>query len=546
MALRFRVGQYNLLANCLADNLKPWFWYGYSGIQEDAPYHGDEFDVSRVQCFGYGRSEKLIKFWTLMKMFLKIFHTDYNYRIHLREFANPQEISKQLIPLLHQALVDFFYRDNLSSPEGDKDLAYHLFRRNSREYSLWEDVSRHAGLHLRDEHWPLLEAHRSEAMAATTVLEKHRHMVKFNATLRAALTAGPLPVPSFRSEEQLRQESDQLSALLRKLATFVCPSNLDLREIFAVQQQWNWDRRCQALVAQLNAMDVDVWALQELDELFSLRALLRPRYELAAFKQRAITPKGEPTWRAPKEDGVALFYNPAVFTLRPDGWLRVGGVRYSGAAAVRSSVPLQMRRLMRPYLDGVIPTESETFEGSQAEQAPQVPVYVFTDRLSPQDKDCFDDRVAVMAILRHIPSGQDVVFSSTHLYPGQNDIPSERIRAQECRQLDAALDDFCAQCGVSLNAPRVLLGDMNDPPDVAYFGRKQCPTAVYDYLVQESLWRDAFSSALNPTRGFRPCPVRPITTLTLNRQLPIDYILTKGTASTTTTSSPDGVATPAA
>ena len=51
-------------------------------------------------------------------------------------------------------------------------------------------------------------------------------------------------------------------------------------------------RRCQAIVAQLNSMDVDVWALQELDELFSLRAQLRPRYELAAFKLRAITPKG--------------------------------------------------------------------------------------------------------------------------------------------------------------------------------------------------------------------------------------------------------------
>ena len=53
---------------------------------------------------------------------------------------------------------------------------------------------------------------------------------------------------------------------------------------------------------------------------------------------------------------------------------------------------------------------------------------------------------------------------------------------------------------------------------------------MYDYLVQESLWRDTFSSAHSPSRGFRPCPVRPVTTLTLNRQLPIDYILTKGVA----------------
>ena len=54
---------------------------------------------------------------------------------------------------------------------------------------------------------------------------------------------------------------------------------------------------------------------------------------------------------------MVLFYNPAVFALRPDGWLRVAGVRYSGAAALKEGPPLRLRRLMRPYLDGVIPTE---------------------------------------------------------------------------------------------------------------------------------------------------------------------------------------------
>ena len=42
-------------------------------------------------------------------------------------------------------MVDFFYRDNLSSPEGDKDLPYHLFCRGVRLYSLFEDVTHNLG-----------------------------------------------------------------------------------------------------------------------------------------------------------------------------------------------------------------------------------------------------------------------------------------------------------------------------------------------------------------------------------------------------------------
>lgn len=55
-----------------------------------------------------------------------------------------------LIPVLHQALLDFFSRSNVTSPEGNKDLPYHLFTRTSKAYQSWSSVAGPLGLELSE------------------------------------------------------------------------------------------------------------------------------------------------------------------------------------------------------------------------------------------------------------------------------------------------------------------------------------------------------------------------------------------------------------
>ncbi len=45
-----------------------------------------------------------------------------------------------------------------------------------------------------------------------------------------------------------------------------------------------------------------------------------------------------------------------------------------------------------------------------------------------QDKDFFDERVAVFAALHHISSGLDVIIVATHFYHSQNNVLYEGIR----------------------------------------------------------------------------------------------------------------------
>lgn len=84
-SLRFtiRAGQYNVLAASLANNIKPWFWYGCHGIVPNEPYMGDAFDQARVAAFGHGRSQKLAKLWSIMKTWLRLFDNDdcYHYNV---------------------------------------------------------------------------------------------------------------------------------------------------------------------------------------------------------------------------------------------------------------------------------------------------------------------------------------------------------------------------------------------------------------------------------------------------------------------------------
>ena len=83
LCFTIRAGQYNVLAASLANNIKPWFWYGCRGVLPDEAYTGDAFDAARVAAFGYGRSRKLAALWSMMKQYLRLFDTEecYGYKV---------------------------------------------------------------------------------------------------------------------------------------------------------------------------------------------------------------------------------------------------------------------------------------------------------------------------------------------------------------------------------------------------------------------------------------------------------------------------------
>jgi len=160
--MKFRVGQYNILGDCFADNMKPWFWYGYAGLVKNKPYLNDELDPVRERLLGFGRSSLLVKFWTLGKRFLKLFHVDFPYQ--MQNVSHYQNISVApsfvCTNIIHTALCDFFNRDDLGK-EGDKDLAHELFAdRSSEEYKAWASFATEAGLLLHTDDWVDLDAHR--------------------------------------------------------------------------------------------------------------------------------------------------------------------------------------------------------------------------------------------------------------------------------------------------------------------------------------------------------------------------------------------------
>eukprot|EP00667_Euglena_gracilis_P006343 EG_transcript_6395 len=507
---KFRVGQYNVLANCLADNLKPWFWYGYAGIREGVKYRDDLDADLRLKVFGYGRSQVLIQFWVMMKRFFKVFHTDFKYVLHLQTYPDDAP-SALAIQLLQRAMVDFFHRNNKSSPEGNKDLPYHLFDVHTPECDLWHLVGGHLGLCVPEDCWATLETHRRIIEASTDVDAKCHAIDNFNATLRQALIT--------------EADDEEFANRLHRLARFVCPSDSDLRSIFEVQRDWEWGRRSAQLVWELRSHNVDLWGVEELDEVARFRKDLlgtdsdhpeAPHYQLAVFKLRAIFPK---------EDGAGIFYNAKTFQLKTtaEGDPMVGCVRFSGAAALRG-LTAPLRRIQLPCRAGIISCENprpgsrgpvDSFGAGEEDPIEySVPQYVFTDRLKPNDKDFFDERVAVFAVLQHRPSGLDVIVAATHLHHTQNATLYEDIRGMEVRQLDEALQQFAVDQGLA-HAPRILLGDLNDVPDVAAFGRPPQATPMYTALVGSGGWEDCSGQSHPPT------------TFTLNRQYPIDYILLK-------------------
>jgi endonuclease/exonuclease/phosphatase family metal-dependent hydrolase len=137
----------------------------------------------------------------------------------------------------------------------------------------------------------------------------------------------------------------------------------------------------------------------------------------------------------------------------------------------------------------------------------------------PNQKDYYDERVAVFAALTHLESGVVVVVAATHLYHSQKNPVHEEIRGLEFLQLQEALAVFRTDQGVTEEAPLLLLGDMNDAPDHSYYG-EVAPrhTRFYAEATRQG-WQDCFATV--------PGVSRPPTTATLSRRYCIDYILTK-------------------
>jgi endonuclease/exonuclease/phosphatase family metal-dependent hydrolase len=539
--MNFRIGTYNVLASCLADNLKPWFWYGFAGLGEGV-YRNDGFDGTRRRLFGSGRSRTWINFWTLSKRFFKVYHSDFSYKMHDTSKYSNDCPSQEWISIKHSALVDFFNRNNTST-EGNKDLPYHLFSKTTKEYALWSAVAGECGIYISDQQWDLLEVQRETIQevqdnpaALTAAIDSFNLIVK--QCIVSNLRQNP---PNFQFESKVPSNNDVetddelFSRHLLKLSELVALSDADLNSIIAVQKDLEWKSRAPVLAQQMLEANVHVWAVQELDQMQSLSAALSPRFQLAAYKQRSVKPR---------EDGPAIYFDTNVFELvelptstdfdsKASSALPISFALFSGESAVAGNEGVRTP-IMYPRLGPVFLalSERQTLQDgkySQPELLEESSCYTFTSHLRPQDKQYFDERVAVFAALRHRASGRIAVFSSVHLHHTQNDPYYSSIRSFQVEQLVAALNAFRTRFGL-LNVPCFLLGDFNEAPSTEWYqsvnltdsstlarlqlrADEQKLTAMYRRMSDFCV--DAFAG--HPSGAFP-------TSMTLSRGFPIDYV----------------------
>mmetsp|Transcript_20109 Transcript_20109/g.61009 ORF Transcript_20109/g.61009 Transcript_20109/m.61009 type:complete len:719 (-) Transcript_20109:83-2239(-) len=305
-----RVGQYNILAANLANNLKSWFWYGYSGLRPPPAtttattlatpppppppppqiYRDDGLDGLRAEVFGTGRSPLLADFWAgVLKKYVKIWSLYFDYELQRPSLYEGEDIeaeidvapmpqslgaaavklplaemrlaagpSERLVALLQEALLDFLYRDRLDlAAEGDKDLAHHLFvsphHKATLNFATWQKVAGPVGLGLLDlpvADWEALEEKRRAIDA-----EKHA----------AAAPAAPAPVRDSLSDMRWECIADYNRALRRHLADGA-DSEEAIRGVLA--------HKCRRLAELVSFSDAD------------MRDILRIQHESFDWQQR--------------------------------------------------------------------------------------------------------------------------------------------------------------------------------------------------------------------------------------------------------------------
>lgn len=208
--------------------------------------------------------------------------------------------------------------------------------------------------------------------------------------------------------------------------------------------------------------------LEEVDRIDYLTTHLAPSLRLAVFKHRKVTSV---------DDGCAIFYDPSTFTLihlppqqqadegppqcpQPEGEEEgglpaVACVRFSAEACLRGEVRSSLQQGQLRYTNGVLAAETEA---PDKETGVDVPAYAFTCDTGAKGNGTvhYDERVAVVAALRHIETGTPVLAVCTHLAHSQNAPMPEAIRAFQLKQLDVALAAMREQWGMQ-DAPVVLM-----------------------------------------------------------------------------------------
>eukprot|EP00968_Pinguiococcus_pyrenoidosus_P018489 scaffold1944_cov241-Pinguiococcus_pyrenoidosus.AAC.3 len=582
--LRIRVGQYNILAANLANNLKSWFWYGYSGLKSPAgedgaaaqprrpAYREDGLDDVRLQVFGYGRSPLLADFWaSILKKYVKIWNLFFPYELerpsHYEEGEHGLSHSDLLVLKLRDALVHFFYRDSIElAPEGEKDLAHHLFVspavKRTRNFELWQRIAGHVGLGLADlpaEKWDELERKRvaidelrqrntedgtGDATSSVIAPDGSRWdcIADFNRTLRSFLAGfldGEAP------DEAVRQVLEEKCLRLAQLVAF---SDNDMKDILRIQHEsFDWQQRVQAIVGEIAKRECSAWGISELDEHEDISNALRSnpltsRLRLVAFKHRK-------TLRV--DDGVGIYADEGDFDVEG-----VGYVRYGAAAVARADERQRQQLHLRVHAgriaDGIIAPETEykkvfhpvggqgglpsaDEEVAKMLQQGQPVAYTYTDKLNPEQGRWFDERVATLVVLRSkVEDEADVavriLLAATHLWHTQNNPVAEELRLIETQQMMQAMSHFkhCVEETLGSVDAEVVCGDFNDAPNFAWYeGRGDFPdpsspdvptTPVVEYMTQAQ----GFMDVLADVDG-RRTP----TTYTMARSYPIDYIFVR-------------------
>jgi len=449
-----------------------------------------------MQVWGKGRSKLQENFWCLMEKYGKLFDPRFPYRLEKMEKYSVKNPSRGLIRGLHSAIEAFFYRNNLTSPTGISDTTPFLFDRSNLELKLWNEVTRHVGLDLPEDHevWNSLSKLKEELSEEKDSIEIKHKLDLYNELLRDCLGS-----------------DTELCIKIRKLATLMSPTDRDLIEIMKYQKAFQWENRAPNLINQAKKLKCDVWGFQELDELEHFRAKLKDDLVLAVYKHRKADASG---------DGDAIFYNPKTFKIeRWNKQLPIGYVRYSAAAKINSGKDLRLwEGPSFLYNDVILPEERPVdYIHSQASQhvdttVEAIPCWRFSESSLGETSSLYDERVGIFVILKHKQSRQDFLFLCTHLYHTQNSEHNEKIREVQVEQLLEALAAFRTKFKC-WHLPAILLGDLNEVPDMKCFGK--CGVSkVYSRLIEEG-FHDVFAEHPEPT------------STNVSRSVIVDYIWTQ-------------------
>jgi len=490
--MSFRVGQYNVFANYLANNFRPWHWYGYRGVSNVT----NQLEGLKLKVWGKGRSKLQENFWCLIDKYGKLFDSRFPYHLDKIEKYSKKNPSRGLIHGLHSAIEAFFYRNNLTSPIGICDTTPCLFDRSNFELKLWNKVTRHVGLDLPEDHevWDSLTKLKEELAEEKDSNEVRHKLDRYNELLR----------DSFGSDTEL-------CIKIRKLAVLMSPNDRDLNEIIKWQKAFKWENRAPNLIYQTKKLKCDVWGFEELDELEHFRANLKNDLVLAVFKHRKTDARG---------DGDAIFYNPNTFKIElRNGQLPIGYVRYSGAAKINGEKDLRLREGPSFLYNHVILPEETPVEYIHKQASHNVdtkieaiPAWRFTEKISGETSSLYDERVGIFVILKHKESKQNFLFMCTHLYHTQNNERNEKIREEQIKQLLDTLAAFRTKFKC-WHLPAILLGDLNEVPNMKCFGKSGI-SKVYSQLLEEG-FHDIFAEHSEPT------------STNVARSVNIDYIWTQ-------------------